>query len=149
MRDRFIHWSHTPGLDLSDNYDYSGYFKKPFKPQGLWLTDDSEESWQKWCEEADFGCGQCRIDLEVTEEANLLWLKTEDDILRFGDMYGENLSGVPNYKMSVRWGEIAERYHGIMIFPYQPSLRFDVPWYYPWDCASGCVWKPRTALRLV
>lgn len=149
---RFVHWSREPKLELQDDYPYDPEFFRPFKPRGLWVTDESDISWEKWCAENDFGCGQHRIDLAVTDQANLLWLKTEQDILNFTDQYGKGLSDkMPDYKLAIRWEEIVSQYHGIMIFPYQWGLRLDdrVPWYYPWDCASGCVWKPKTALQVV
>ena len=43
----------------------------------------------------------------------------------------------------IDWAEVASKYDGIIISPYQWSLRLDMEmmWYYGWDCASGCIWN--------
>jgi hypothetical protein len=58
----------------------------------------------------------------------------------------------------IDWPKVSERYDGVVIAPYVWSLRMGdyemiegrmrktpdsaiSDWYYPWDCASGCIWK--------
>lgn len=45
----------------------------------------------------------------------------------------------------IDWKAVAKEYDGIEIDPYQYERRFSEGflWYYGWDCASGCVWRPR------
>lgn len=40
------------------------------------------------------------------------------------------------------WIDVASRYSGIEIAPYQWKRRIHPStfWYYTWDCASGCIW---------
>ena len=60
----------------------------------------------------------------------------------FGKKY--QYMGEPEYfgKLAIRWQDVALDYQGILIAPYQWSLRLDKDfrWYYMWDCASGCIW---------
>ena len=44
----------------------------------------------------------------------------------------------------VDWREVAARWDGISITPYQWSCRHELDramWYNGWDCASACVWN--------
>ena len=43
------------------------------------------------------------------------------------------------------WKLIAQEFDGIEIAPYQWEIRMDYNffWYYGWDCASGCLWRPK------
>ena len=57
---------------------------------------------------------------------------------RFTAEYGDN----ERYCRMIQWDRVAERYQGIVITPYIWSRRLEpeTHWYYPWDCASGCIW---------
>lgn len=41
----------------------------------------------------------------------------------------------------IAWTAVADRWDGIIIAPYQWTRRYDLAWYYGWDCASGCIWN--------
>lgn len=37
--------------------------------------------------------------------------------------------------------DMAEKFDGVIICPFQASVRYSLDWYLPWDVASGCVWR--------
>jgi hypothetical protein len=76
--------------------------------------------------------------LKADPAAKVLHLKTPVEILEFQETYcvAHPIMRSPG----IDWGRVAEQYHGIVIAPYQWSLRLDLMWYYGWDCASGCIW---------
>ena len=46
----------------------------------------------------------------------------------------------------IDWRKVAKKYDGIEINPMIYELRMmALSWYYGWDVASGCIWKPRKA----
>lgn len=101
------------------------------KPTGLWLSDESgDPSWSQWCEDNDFEFGQFWTDFEV-DLTDVKHLETPFDIL-----------SVPTKPktMFVEWEPLLKGYKGLLITPYQWSVRLDVLWYYGWDCASGVFW---------
>lgn len=51
----------------------------------------------------------------------------------------------------ISWKKVRKNYDGIIIAPYQWDCRnaSETTWYYPWDCASGCIWNlEKVSLRL-
>lgn len=143
----YVHYSNNPELRLKENYPYAPHYIKPW---GLWVSDDSSQSWKEWCEREDFGLGAFRYLVEIKDESKLLWLKTEEDILAFNEEYSFNpYSDVKGY-VAIEWSRVREEYLGIMIFPYHYGLRFctEMLWYGGWDCASGCIWKPTEVLTI-
>lgn len=48
--------------------------------------------------------------------------------------------------VSIDWKKVANEYDGIEINPMIYKLRLmGLSWYYTWDVAGGCIWKPRNA----
>ena len=47
----------------------------------------------------------------------------------------------PHPYFGIIWENIARDYSGIEICPYLHNFRYTQSWYYPWDIASGCIWK--------
>ena len=43
-------------------------------------------------------------------------------------------------RWGIAWSMVAADYQGILIEPYQWTCRYDMDFYYCWDCASGCIW---------
>ncbi|MCK9549146.1 hypothetical protein [Aquamicrobium sp.] len=130
------------------------------KPFGLWVSVEGDDDWPSWCRAEQFQLGKLTHPTEVVlrDNANVLRLRDESEIRNFHQEYGCR----PHFadKMgdsglfdgnAVRWAAVAERYSGIIIAPYVWSLRLDqtVRWYYPWDCASGCIWSSRAVAELV
>lgn len=48
--------------------------------------------------------------------------------------------GIPGFFGSpmINWPAVAIEYQGVIVAPYSWERRNS--WYYPWDCASGCIW---------
>ena len=83
----------------------------------------------------------------LASSARILHLDGAGAIDAFNDRYGiEREYGIAR---SVRMPEVswagveADGYHGIVISPYcwERRLARHARWYYPWDCASGCIWN--------
>ena len=117
------------------------------KPWGLWYSVD--EHWEQWCaSEMPEWLNARRFAVTFGAE-NILRLDDPLAVLVFDERYGceENLGGMGRsfWYHRIDWPRVCSEYDGIEIAPYQWSLRMDerVRWYYGWDCASGCVWRPR------
>jgi len=110
-----------------------------FKPEGFWISDDNDFGWLEWCKEEEFRLDGLNIRHEViVDTTDILWIKTAKELIDLDARY--NSPGFPR-KYEFPWHWLHAEYKGIIISPYQWSLRLDGPaWYYPWDCASGCIW---------
>lgn len=123
----------------------------PFaKPRGLWVSDESDYGWRKWCEDEEFRLGALSYEHEVTLSVGtqpLLLLSTADQVLgfhrRYGytETYGTRGSAFEINHTGIDWARVREDFAGVFITPYQGDLRFELDWYYGWDVASGCVWN--------
>lgn len=124
------------------------------KPTGLWVSVEGDDDWKSWCEAENFSPDRlaCVAEVTPTEPANLLLLSSAADVLRFHREYRcrpefagtGSLAADPYWdNHAIRWSDVASSYDGIIIAPYQWSLRLDgeCRWYYGWDCASGCIWN--------
>jgi hypothetical protein len=125
-----------------------GWAHQP-KPSGLWLSVDGEYDWYWWCRSENFPCGHLRYKVRLQREERLLWLTTPDELHAFTEKYSVDVTeffhvdGKPDhnwYGHYINWCAVAIKYAGIVIAPYQWSLRMQYMWYYPWDCASACIW---------
>jgi hypothetical protein len=121
------------------------------KPQGLWVSDEDDEGWYDWCSEnmLESRGASLAVAHRVTlkQNARVLCLATCEDVQQFTGTYrgpdpSYALLSIRNFHID--WEQIAERYQGILITPYQWACRNDLNtfWYYSWDCASGCIWDP-------
>lgn len=128
-------------------------FLAQFKPKGLWVSVDGTDDWPSWCESEEFeglGTYHYRVDLHL--DHRLLVLDNALDLRDFTREYNHDFTikkeGLPPYTPwygnYIRWGDVAKKYPGIIIAPYQWPCRMgdDTFWYYPWDCASGCIRDP-------
>ncbi len=126
------------------------------KPCGVWISvEDGEDSWFDWCKSEEFRLENLRhkYSVVIAPDAKILHLKTPQEIQLFSLEYAANdpldfsrrspLHYQHAYIYKISWKKIKEKYDGIIIAPYQHSLRFDEvsSWYYTWDCASGCIWN--------
>jgi hypothetical protein len=58
----------------------------------------------------------------------------------------EVFGGFTFHDYDIDWERLAKEYDGVEIAPYQWQRRLsDQRWYYSWDCASGCIWRPKDA----
>lgn len=131
----------------------------PFeKPKGLWISDEAEEGWHEWCsaEMPDWAKRWTHyVEYELAPEANILRLRTAQEIDAFTEKYSTNetlgaevVFLARYFRNIIDWKKVAAEYDGIIITPYQWARRMnsETQWYYGWDCASGCVWRPANAL---
>jgi hypothetical protein len=114
------------------------------KPKGFWYGIDGD--WERWCKGEDWGLSKDKENLEyelVLADENILMLSSVVEIDKFHELYEGSLSGI---LALINWKAVAEKYDGIEIAPYQWNRRFEGTahhWYYGWDCASGCIWRPK------
>lgn len=143
--------SHVPVTSMRDT---SGALREHFKPVGLWYAcgvewiEFLESEMPSWFEEV-------RYVYEVLPAMDrIIHLRTVEQVRKFDREFGTNrYPGIASDRTEeVLWKEVARHADGIEICPYQRSLRMSsVGWYYAWDVASGCIWRPEglRELRLV
>lgn len=145
---KLIHYSATPFIFDKDRF----YEQDPhhFKPNGLWFSVEDGRGWADWCKAEDFNEPGLtnRTEIILNPHANILYLKTPEDIDWFTIKYGR-----PTFRLasdaSINWGKVRLDYQGIIIAPYQWARRLHPStfWYYSWDCSSGCVWDLRAVIK--
>lgn len=115
---------------------------RPDKPRGFWLSDESDFGWHAWCigDEWNLGGLAYRTDF-MADLSDVLCLWTADAVLDFTRQY-RNGDRPNRHAASIDWRSVARQHKGILISPYRHDLRFDLLWYYGWDCASACIWEP-------
>ena len=129
----------------------SGKLRQHFKPAGLWYAcgdewvDFLESEMPDWLEAINY------VYEIVPDMRHMLRLDDVNDILALSRQYGvREYGGRVGY---IDWPGVGQMCDGIEICPYQRSLRNDnrTDWYYTWDVASGCIWRPSgvKSLRLV
>jgi len=143
---RLIHYSAAPLGPLYSVDQTDGDCRvRGDKPKGLWVSIEGEQDWKSWCEAERFSLESLRFAHEIVlaPGANILRLSTPDDIDRLTERYAAPaIPGLGGRVYGLRWDQIAERHHGIIIAPYifERRLNDHAFWYYGWDCASGCIW---------
>lgn len=134
----------------------------PPKPRGLWVSVKGDCDWKWWCEGAGFrpeALANC-TRIRLTDSANLKIVSGEHQLIDFDNQYGVDWGlELENASFSMRridWERLAKEYDGLIIAPYVWSCRLGdfgtnrgriSDWYYPWDCASGCIWNGKKAIR--
>jgi len=115
------------------------------KPKGLWISIEGDDDWKEWCTDNDFGCLDCITEIKLQSDANILWLKSAEELDDFHEKF--SVESFPNSIIDIKlidWIAVAEAFQGIIIAPYIWSRRLEGPsflWYHGWDCASGCIWN--------
>jgi hypothetical protein len=159
----FTHYSQKPlTLDILRAWQPTGpkHDHMPFKPKGLWLSVDGDDDWAAWCQSEEFGLDRYLFSQKVTLSGNpqgsnslrllfdrmgtggVLHIPTVYDFDAFSEIYA--MSRYPGSRNEfIDWRLVQQKYDGIIIAPYQWSRRLadGFIWYYPWDCASGCIWN--------
>lgn len=135
------------------------YSKKPFtgavepradqvpgrKPRGFWVSVEGEDDWPSWCRAES--CFLERLtyvsEIELHKDARILTGHPEMIQHRYG-------MGRSQHDW-IDWAWVAKEYDGVIIAPYCWDSRMEVPFYYGWDCASGCIWNPSAidAIRIL
>jgi hypothetical protein len=116
------------------------------KPNGFWVSVDGDDDWESWCKDNNFGLGRLsyRHEVILAKDANVLVLTSADEVRCFHKEYHSREDA-----MYVDWTTVATKYQGIIIAPYQWSLRLsNIQWYYSWDCASGCIWDVKAISKV-
>ena len=143
MVNRRTHYSRNP-VDGLRVVEQPHKFCESEKPHGLWYSVNGE--WEEWCasEMAEWCQGGLLYALHLNGE-NLLRITTIAELDRFREDYTAEV-GLAR-RRGIDWGAVADEFDGIEIAPYQHERRFTQGflWYYVWDCASGCIWRPRGA----
>lgn len=121
------------------------------KPRGFWYGVDGD--WERWCRAEEFGLSGEMLEYElILGSERMLTLSNVLDIDIFHEQYKAQLPGM-SYFYNIDWSRVTAEYDGIKIAPYQWERRLHGEahsWYYVWDCASGCIWRPKgVKLRLL
>lgn len=120
------------------------------KPEGFWVSVPGEDDWPSWCNGEEFCLDSLAFAHRVTlnPDANILRIEDGEGLVRFHvkhrvetDYERRNSDLYKRKHWPINWPDVAKRYDGLIIAPYQGWLRFDALWYYGWDCASGCIWN--------
>lgn len=137
------HFSRKP-LNFNQNFSYNVARDQFFKPHGLWLSDESKQSivsWRSWCIAEDYSIDALSYRTKFLVDTNkIIVLSTLKDIDNFTNKYKDNTQNyTSNY---IDWKKVISISAGILITPYIWEARNDHKyfWYYPWDCASACIW---------
>lgn len=151
---RLLHFSQKPTItrpietvpQVSDGQSLISMWK----PRGLWVTPEGDEhDWSWWARAENFRLEDLRHAQEVRmrDDARVLHLESPQDMIEFAATYPGRLAGTLAAHLGgeyagIDWQAVSREYHGIIVAPYQWSLRLDhrFMWYYPWDCATGCIW---------
>lgn len=131
-----LHHPRREGFTFDPSRIYEQRDRASFKPNGLWLSVDDD--WRRWCTDEEWGGDwfeHPEVHFQIATD-RCLWLKTPEDFVPFTNEYADSEG------YYITWNRVAEVYAGIIIAPYQWTHRLSltVNWYYPWDCASACVW---------
>lgn len=117
------------------------------KPVGLWYEVNAD--WRRWCEseQPDWIAGRYLHRL-VLDGERLLSIGTVTDLDVFHERYARPIypGSLGSRHRYPDWNLVAAAYDGIEIAPYLWTRRLGGTasgWYYGWDCASGCIWRPR------
>lgn len=139
-------WHYTSGPFALDGRRYDQPAPRMYgKPEGLWISVEGKDDWPSWCESEQFGVDRLvwRTPVTIRPEANVLWL-TPGLLGPFDRDFGFEWQWGSENQWTERapdWRKVASRYDGIVIAPYSWHHRLNLNWYYPWDCASGCIWN--------
>ena len=148
------YWNAPIYFDPTRAYPQTENHSRYGKPNGFWITDDTEYCWRSWCTGEGFELAGLTHKHEVRiDESRVLILRSEDEVVDFHRRYSfphawGGASGRDYTDYPIDWRRVAKAHAGIIITPYIWSLRLSerTPWYYPWDCASGCVWDASAIL---
>lgn len=146
---KLVHYSENPIEKLDENFLYTDPVIS--KPKGFWFSVEDyedDETWKTWCEAEQFNLEGLKHKhfVVLSPQARILHLKTKEEIYDFGLQYQATVAGgfyKGEYVHEIKWDEVMKQYDGIIIAPYRWTCRLlpETAWYYPWDCASGCIWN--------
>jgi hypothetical protein len=110
------------------------------RPRGLWYGCGSD-----WLSFADGAFEKYEDGVsylyKIEPSESVLRISNEDDFKTFYWHFSEPVK-VGSQNNPIDWQAVASEYSGIEICPYLWSMRQEYDWYYGWDVASGCIWRP-------
>jgi len=140
---------------ISGVRDTSGSCSTAWKPVGLWYASGTDwieyltYNMPDWISKVNYVYKiKPKYSSGLDGSGGVLKLSTEEEVRDFSEQFGISRYGRGiDY---VDWGSVSKIWDGIEIIPYQDSLRMDsaTDWYYAWDIASGCIWRPSGASEL-
>lgn len=148
---KLIHYTESP-IELEPRDYHQSELLFQAKPHGLWFSVEIDEpllnnyNWKEWCEMEGFRVAALNVSYQIVlkEDANILHLKTEQEILEFTKQFALKTRywDAEWDTYNIKWDEVKEKYQGIIISPYQWNCRLalETSWYYGWDCSCGCMW---------
>lgn len=116
-----------------------------WKPVGFWYS--VEGGWEGWCREERPDWLEGRNEFEVIlGDERMVFVRTVAEMDEFHERFKAGGSFHSYEADQLRWDAVAAEYDGIEVAPYLWDRRLyggASRWYYGWDCASGCIWRPR------
>lgn len=117
----------------------------PFdKPSGLWVSVAGAADWPSWCRAEEFGLERLAhcTRIELCPGARLAVIDTPKQMRWLEATYGRDARypTIGSLGLMIDWPAVAADWQAIVIAPYHWGERLNTRWYYPWDCASGCIW---------
>lgn len=115
------------------------------KPNGLWVSDDDANYiWPDVVLDKKLSTKHLayRHRVMLSKGARIKYIHTPEQLDEFTVAFEAGLPWNGKTSFAMMWNLIAERYQGIVITPYIELRRYHqmTNWYWPWDCASGCIW---------
>jgi hypothetical protein len=111
------------------------------KPAGLWVSVKGERDWPEWTIAESFMTPYDKLcyRIELVEDHNILIISSTAEFDAFEKEFGGPILPM-SFLRVINWKRVGEKYKGIIIAPYNYERCMSSPWYYGWDCASGCIW---------
>lgn len=135
----FSHWTAVP-FDAIEPRRYEQVVM--WKPQGFWFDVDGD--WGRWCGSQGYRFDRLshRREVWIDDPSRVLFVSNARELDAFGEGYRSRMGYPDEGVWNIDWPRVAAGWAGIVISPYLWERRNAVgsEWYYPWDCASGCVW---------
>lgn len=116
------------------------------KPDGIWYSCDN--AWAEWfqAEIGDVRPEYTHAYALRVDESQLWCVRNVRHFDALQRRFGV-VSHAHSDEVSISWPVLAGIAGGVEICPYLWDRR-EVDWYYPWDVASGCIWRGDIILGL-
>lgn len=162
---RRLHISGIKSLSLKKFKDEEQHID--MKPTGIWYG--LGDSWMQWCMSDASGWLQPYIYEFVLDEEKIIKVSNIEEFEKFEeehqairpefkllmehmptirDAHGDGFPRMRRLFDQIDWPKLSQTYGGVEIAPYIWKKRLESMWYYPWDCASGCIWNVNAVKEL-
>jgi hypothetical protein len=138
---RLIHFSKSPLGEIRPAQQHRAREMR-LKPNGLWLSDESDIGWSRMAPAIDVELGRYQSLVTLAPAHNCLILSTPESILQLTLDFPNPRAG--RGTQYINWNRIAQEFDGLIVTPYQAHLLWDrnCRWFRLWVAAVGCVWNP-------